>query len=146
MQCAICLENMPKNTPKTECGHCFHINCIRKWANNSHMTCPLCRKYIRIYPNTRSQKYKSNIINRITDLLRKNQSLHLEDRIKNCDTIFCLIWKHRIIFRIDPIFINIVTIKINYIKMQIEELECLSSTVKKAINTLNKTLNNLDRL
>lgn len=38
--CAICLENTPKNKHKLTCGHNFHIGCL---AQVIHTQCPLCR-------------------------------------------------------------------------------------------------------
>ncbi|GFS30805.1 hypothetical protein TNIN_498261 [Trichonephila inaurata madagascariensis] len=42
--CSICLEEKP--TKSLDCGHVFHLECIRKWlAVNAH--CPYCRQEIR---------------------------------------------------------------------------------------------------
>ncbi|GFY53336.1 hypothetical protein TNIN_208451 [Trichonephila inaurata madagascariensis] len=42
--CSICLEEKP--TESLDCGHVFHVECIRKWlAVKAH--CPYCRQEIR---------------------------------------------------------------------------------------------------
>ncbi|GFY66879.1 hypothetical protein TNIN_179091, partial [Trichonephila inaurata madagascariensis] len=42
--CSICLEE--KSTESLDCGHVFHVECIRKWlAVKAH--CPYCRQEIR---------------------------------------------------------------------------------------------------
>jgi hypothetical protein len=39
--CPVCLE--PIETPlRTECGHFYHFECIRRWAR-VNPTCPVCR-------------------------------------------------------------------------------------------------------
>ena len=79
----ICLEKISKNIPKMECGHHFHINCIRKWSDTTDwkVTCPLCRKLITIYPNTRSQKNNSKHISIVRNLLIIQQKSLYEKRI-----------------------------------------------------------------
>lgn len=44
-ECAICKENEPNRWYELECGHVFHMNCIKKVKNNK---CPLCRKEIKV--------------------------------------------------------------------------------------------------
>eukprot|EP00930_Biecheleria_cincta_P098050 TRINITY_DN89738_c0_g1_i1.p1 TRINITY_DN89738_c0_g1~~TRINITY_DN89738_c0_g1_i1.p1 ORF type:complete len:298 (+),score=40.75 TRINITY_DN89738_c0_g1_i1:86-979(+) len=43
--CSICLSDFTSKTEirKTQCGHCFHTQCLKGWLNVNH-TCPLCRK------------------------------------------------------------------------------------------------------
>lgn len=45
--CPICLEPMAEPTKKcvaNNCGHMFHIACLRTWCNSKITpTCPLCR-------------------------------------------------------------------------------------------------------
>lgn len=38
--CAVCLDNCPKNRHKLACGHIFHIGCLAQVINTQ---CPLCR-------------------------------------------------------------------------------------------------------
>lgn len=43
--CSICLENIHlSQLYKTECCHCFHKDCIKKW---NKMSCPVCRRCIK---------------------------------------------------------------------------------------------------
>ena len=41
-KCAICLDDLTKDTTTTECGHIFHASCIEKWKRIKP-TCPTCR-------------------------------------------------------------------------------------------------------
>ena len=42
--CIICHDNMtPTSSKKLDCGHIFHVGCIKKWMQKS-FTCPVCRK------------------------------------------------------------------------------------------------------
>ena len=45
-ECTICLENIEDNCTKLDCGHYFHMNCIRNWMLRRNTTCPLCRAEI----------------------------------------------------------------------------------------------------
>jgi hypothetical protein len=42
--CSICLEPIRMNGIKTSCNHQYHKNCIKKWINLNHRSCPLCRE------------------------------------------------------------------------------------------------------
>ena len=44
-ECSICLSKVNKPICKTECGHYFHITCIKEWLSKNN-TCPLCREKI----------------------------------------------------------------------------------------------------
>ncbi len=55
--CSICLENFEKvekdktiekdNLFKTDCNHCFHKCCIKKWKSGKrYYNCPNCRKQL----------------------------------------------------------------------------------------------------
>ena len=49
-ECAICLNDMNTEKPeKTTCGHCFHPDCLEKWAKIRN-TCPICRKVNPTFP------------------------------------------------------------------------------------------------
>lgn len=42
--CPICLEEMVVgDTTKLPCSHRFHLDCIWKWRQSKHQSCPLCR-------------------------------------------------------------------------------------------------------
>ena len=66
MECAICYKKIEKSHPRLECGHIIHVRCMRRWyrenrISRSHTSCPLCRKTVQIYPNTRQSKRVSNV-------------------------------------------------------------------------------------
>ena len=48
--CPICRERfLNKNLLKTDCGHLFHLSCLKDWINSKHSVrnqCPLCRRDI----------------------------------------------------------------------------------------------------
>jgi hypothetical protein len=42
--CSICMEKMSSSTfVVTACAHKFHPDCLDKWVEVGHTTCPLCR-------------------------------------------------------------------------------------------------------
>ena len=42
--CSICMEKMSSSTfVFTVCAHKFHPDCLNKWVEAGHATCPLCR-------------------------------------------------------------------------------------------------------
>ena len=43
--CSICIEKIKDEFFLTECGHSFHLKCIKAWFERSTV-CPLCRKKI----------------------------------------------------------------------------------------------------
>jgi hypothetical protein len=45
MDCPICMEliEVSKNCVNTECGHCFHANCLMKSVAHNGFGCPYCR-------------------------------------------------------------------------------------------------------
>jgi len=141
MSCAICFEKISKNIPKTECGHHFHINCIRKWAYTADwkVSCPLCRKLITIYPNTRSQKNNTKHISIVRNMLIWQNKSFYKLKILYAIDIFNYIWKYRIVFRIHPTIRNMIIVKIKELKEEIEE-ELKDSNIL----ILNKILDNFD--
>lgn len=45
-ECSVCLAGIARqdNEVKTlDCGHKFHTECIDRWKNTGHRTCPVCR-------------------------------------------------------------------------------------------------------
>jgi len=44
-ECSICLESIEgdKNQVITDCGHCFHTNCLMKNVSHNGFGCPYCR-------------------------------------------------------------------------------------------------------
>lgn len=47
-ECPICYDEIADNSNKTitECGHCFHSNCLIKHAILTNQGCPLCRQQL----------------------------------------------------------------------------------------------------
>lgn len=45
-QCSICFNEVKqtRNNTLVRCGHVFHSECLSKWKEKGHNTCPLCRK------------------------------------------------------------------------------------------------------
>ena len=46
MDCPICMEAITQlnvNCVTTECGHCFHTNCLMKSIHHTGFSCPYCR-------------------------------------------------------------------------------------------------------
>ncbi|KAK9944452.1 hypothetical protein M0R45_010021 [Rubus argutus] len=44
--CSVCLvefEDEDVVSQLSKCGHVFHMDCIEKWMERNHFTCPLCR-------------------------------------------------------------------------------------------------------
>ena len=140
MTCAICLEKINKNIPKTECGHQFHINCIRKWTSDFiwSVSCPLCRMQIQIYPNTRSQKDNKIKQSNLRKLLYLQYNSLREQRVIYVINILNYVWKNRIIFRIHPIFRAMVIKKVKNLRQQIKD------NPKFNIIILNNTLDILE--
>ncbi len=44
--CIICLEEI-KKAKKLNCGHIFHLNCLRRWLEQN-VQCPTCRTKIEL--------------------------------------------------------------------------------------------------
>ncbi|CAN8284146.1 unnamed protein product [Cochlearia groenlandica] len=47
--CAICLENMSETNNICQlpnCSHLFHEECVIKWLERQHDSCPLCREHV----------------------------------------------------------------------------------------------------
>lgn len=50
-ECSVCLEEIGTKDKAylEECGHSFHVKCLKRWMNNSSVNmptylCPLCRR------------------------------------------------------------------------------------------------------
>lgn len=52
MDCSICMEIIDTNVNicTTECGHCFHSNCLIKNISHNGFGCPYCRKILAEKP------------------------------------------------------------------------------------------------
>ncbi|KAJ7954642.1 putative Ring finger protein [Quillaja saponaria] len=47
--CSVCLVEFDRENvvnKLSRCGHVFHENCIQRWLDKNHFTCPLCRSFI----------------------------------------------------------------------------------------------------
>ncbi|CAN0926998.1 RING-H2 finger protein ATL18 [Linum grandiflorum] len=46
--CSICLAELADTSAcrLSRCKHVFHLECIEKWVERDHFTCPLCRNFI----------------------------------------------------------------------------------------------------
>ncbi|GLJ55445.1 hypothetical protein SUGI_1190510 [Cryptomeria japonica] len=52
--CAVCLSSFEEDDEIRElcnCCHIFHKNCVDKWINHHHKTCPLCRSDLIAQPD-----------------------------------------------------------------------------------------------
>lgn len=61
--CTVCLNDInggEKYTRLPKCNHSFHVECIGKWFESSHTTCPLCRIEVphQLSHQPHCQKYK----------------------------------------------------------------------------------------
>ena len=53
IECPICMdaiESVTKNCVTTECGHCFHANCLMKSVAHNGFDCPYCRSKMAEVP------------------------------------------------------------------------------------------------
>ncbi|KAM1031531.1 hypothetical protein C1H46_000461 [Malus baccata] len=44
--CSVCLVDFEEEDLVSQlgkCGHVFHVDCIERWIESSHFTCPVCR-------------------------------------------------------------------------------------------------------
>jgi len=48
--CMDCIESTSKNCVTTECGHCFHTNCLMKSVAHNGFGCPYCRTVMAEQP------------------------------------------------------------------------------------------------
>ena len=67
--CTICLDECKNNLGVIECGHVFHIKCVKNWIKDKQK-CPNCRK---ILYSTKAQELKFSIEGNI---IRKDDRLH----------------------------------------------------------------------
>jgi hypothetical protein len=59
MDCPICMEviEVNKNCVTTECGHCFHANCLMKSVAHNGFGCPYCRSAMAEVPDEEETVY-----------------------------------------------------------------------------------------
>lgn len=79
-RCTICLESdikeedcmNPNNKKyKLECGHVFHIKCIKEWTYYMN-SCPICRKEIKI--ENKDEKLDSNVKSELNNYIESSLS------------------------------------------------------------------------
>ena len=74
IECPICMDSIEisKNCVTTECGHCFHTNCLMKSITHNGFGCPYCRTVMAEEPeddNDDEDDEEEDIINE-TNYLR----------------------------------------------------------------------------
>jgi hypothetical protein len=52
--CMDCIESTTKNCVTTECGHCFHTNCLMKSVAHNGFGCPYCRNKMAEEPREKN--------------------------------------------------------------------------------------------
>lgn len=73
--CAICLDEIwhRHNSFLTDCGHCFHMNCIIKYEFNNYLSsngilCPICRQDMGNYNDIKDKyHYSKNELDKLFD-------------------------------------------------------------------------------
>lgn len=75
--CPICMENLPKNAPKTSCGHRFHKKCLMGWCK-THPLEPTCPNYREPIPGDcdKMQPGKSMPPDRINLIMTTEEIAH----------------------------------------------------------------------
>ena len=63
MDCPICMDviEVNKNCVTTECGHCFHANCLMKSIAHNGFGCPYCRSAMAEVPDDEEETVYSDI-------------------------------------------------------------------------------------
>ncbi|CDR94480.1 zinc finger, C3HC4 type domain containing protein, putative [Babesia bigemina] len=54
--CIICRDDFDDDSRKIECGHVFHMSCLKSWLFQ-HSTCPTCRAPIEEYEAPRAEDF-----------------------------------------------------------------------------------------
>jgi len=59
IDCPICMDSIEntKNCVTTECGHCFHTNCLMKSVAHNGFGCPYCRTAMAEEPEDEDSSY-----------------------------------------------------------------------------------------
>ena len=92
-ECSICLsEIIPGSYRITNCGHYFHKNCLARWNNMGHNSCPNCRY---IDPNIVLPDNNNNnngvLYNNIINNIRYNNNNINNNNINNINRIVNII-------------------------------------------------------
>ncbi|KAH6798649.1 hypothetical protein C2S51_035133 [Perilla frutescens var. frutescens] len=64
-ECAVCLCRIDGGDEIRElrCDHVFHRVCLDRWLGYGHVTCPLCRIYVKPPPFTAELRHELILIN-----------------------------------------------------------------------------------
>ncbi|MCD7461043.1 RING finger protein 24 [Datura stramonium] len=62
--CCICLDEYSEGEEiaKIDCGHLYHVGCIREWINRKD-TCPICKRRVSV-PSVDSLRIRSYLVQR----------------------------------------------------------------------------------
>jgi len=55
--CMDCIESTSKNCVTTDCGHCFHTNCLMQSVAHNGFGCPYCRTAMAVVPDEEETLY-----------------------------------------------------------------------------------------
>ena len=60
IECPICMDSIEisTNCVTTECGHCFHTNCLMKSIAHNGFGCPYCRTKMAEEPEEEEDEYE----------------------------------------------------------------------------------------
>ena len=83
-ECSICLES-DYNLFKTNCNHYFHEQCLRRWCQAEHNTCPMCRSFDPMVNciNSINNYINNNINNEINNYINNNINNEINNYINN---------------------------------------------------------------
>ena len=59
--CMDCIESTTKNCVTTECGHCFHTNCLMRSVAHNGFGCPYCRAVMAEEPEEDEETVWSDV-------------------------------------------------------------------------------------
>jgi len=81
-KCTICLESNLEgennNKYELECGHIFHIKCIKEWTYYMN-SCPICRKEIKIKKKEVNEEKEINKVNEVNEVNEVNDEKEVNE-------------------------------------------------------------------
>ena len=144
MNCVICLEHLAKNEIPRECGHTFHLKCLRNLRFPNAYKCPLCRRPIEVNRETRANAENYKAMKYLSEHLKKLEHCVIrggEDDILSILAacyLVAFVWENRICLRRFPYIIN--TIKENVV------LDVLPKMNQKARRFVKESIKRKKRL
>lgn len=74
IDCPICMETieLDRNCVKTECGHCFHTNCLMKSVAHNGFGCPYCRTKMADKPEEEDDESMYSVIDDDDEMFEEN--------------------------------------------------------------------------